>query len=202
MVKSHDKSTQLVFTVLGGLESMNDVQNNGELLSQTANRRQIEQAQNSMGLLKPPSPPHNTLLQQVHTTWSFPVPPTGDQVFSLWKSFSFKPPLKINILFWKILLEGLKLSKEPEGQDICCEILSSIYDKKVACMRSQRRKQLSKTYTMTIPVGMPRRTGKSHTVLYPNEGVNETPRPKSNEKKRVYLTYTSKSFFHYWRNSK
>lgn len=90
---------------------------------------------------------------------------------SLRKSFSFKLPLKINILFWKILLEGLRLSKEPEGQDICCEILSSIYDKKVACMmRSQRRKQLSKTCTMTMPVGMPRWTGKSHTVLCPNEG--------------------------------
>lgn len=48
--------------------------------------------------------------------------------------------------------------QEPGDQDFCCEIVSSVYDRRDTPMRSQKYGHLNKAYTMTS-VGMSMRMG-------------------------------------------
>ena len=44
--------------------------------------------------------------------------------------------------------------EEAEDQEVCCEIVFSVYNREAAHMKSRQSGHLNKTCTMTIPVDM------------------------------------------------
>lgn len=65
------------------------------------------------------------------------------------------------------IVGGVKNCKGSEGQDICCNTVSSTHHREAAPMISQQCSHLKATHTMTAPADMPTRMGENLTRPHP-----------------------------------